>query len=109
MSLQSRTSRLERLAVIAFGCAPAAPTQAAPGWQRRLSAALGLGPGAGEHAQALEASPSLDLKALTFATQLRERMQRDLVELEAIEATLRTELAAQPIPLAVESEEMTLA
>lgn len=106
----SSPTRLERLAAIAFGHAPAEPTRAHPGWQRRLSSALGFGPGAGEHAALdLDASPTFDGRALAFATQLRERMQRDIVELEALEDAMRADLdAMQPLPLAA-TEEMDLA
>lgn len=83
--LRPRLERIEKVAAIAFGRDPEDPDRAAPGWQRRLSAALGLSHGAVHATLKAGSSPVFDRKLRVFVALMREQMKRDIEELETLE------------------------
>jgi len=86
--LLPRLQRIEKVAAIAFGRDPDDPTHAAPGWQRRLSAAMGLSHNAVHSTMKSGSSPVFDRKLRAFVFGLREQMRRDIEELKTIEQIL---------------------
>lgn len=83
--LRPRLERIEKVAAIAFGRDPDDATRAAPGWQRRLSAAMGMSHNAVHNTLKAGHSPVFDKKLRFFIVGLREQMKRDMEDLETLE------------------------
>jgi len=85
--LVPRAERIEMVAAIAVGRHREDPARAAPGWQTRLSTAMGLSHGAVHAAIKAGGGRVFDRKMRTYIATLREQMVRDLATLEGLERT----------------------
>jgi hypothetical protein len=83
--LLPRAERIETVAAIAVGRHPEDPARAAPGWQTRLSTAMGLSHGAVHAALKAGGGRVFDRKMRIYVATLREQMMRDLATLETLE------------------------
>jgi len=89
-----RAGRIAHIAKIAIGRDPKNPSRPIPGWQAKLSAALGMSHGAVNATLKLPKSDVFDRKLIQFAIGLKERIERDRTELDAYFKTLRDEQEA---------------
>lgn len=91
---KDRAGRIAHIAKIAIGRDPKDPSRPIPGWQAKLSAALGMSHGAVNATLRLPASPVFDRKLNAFAIETRHRLHRDIDDLESYFKTLNAEQEA---------------
>lgn len=81
-----RAKRIELVAAIVFGRDPADPTRALPGWQAKLSVAMGMGRTAVNDTLKMASSDVFDRKLHLFIARHRLRLlHEDIPALETLE------------------------
>ena len=83
-----RQKRIELVARICFGHDPADPSQPIPGWQARLSKAMGMGRTAVHDTLKRGESKVFDRKLRAFVVGRRIEMAKEMQALETIEQIL---------------------
>ena len=90
-----RKKRIEMIAAIAFGRDPSNPAKPLPGWQAKLSLAMGMGRTAVNDTYDLESSEKFDRRLRGFIVGLRYQMLEDIHTLETLERILGASDAQQ--------------